>query len=374
MNKNYRASYKIAIGFALFALLAVYGYHYANLFLLGREHFPRLVPGNVNIVGLDTSAGYGILVENRVAKLVMGSGGSFGPGKMNEKDLESSDGDRHFIPIKDMLQGMQGNVPSLSYFVQRLNDISDDDLPPDAPVWKTEDIEKAIKGDDALRKKLVEDINVNLDGTPLDHLHKSALQNGILIDTPVPLTITHGATKRTVVARVKRSYHPIFISAVENDLNGKWANDQMIATQYAAEAQKLKDGQTQKENVPERLLSFASDAKRLGRVPQQILDSITCVINENQITGARYVPVDTPKGKVYSLLISLTDEGTKRMWQFSNDRVGDQLLLTVRGVAIAAPFIDHALSSNELEITRMEDESLVKDAVDTINEKRAQKN
>ncbi len=374
MNKNYRASYKIAVGFALLALLAIYGYRYANQLLLGREHFPPLVPGDVNIVGLDTSAGYGILVENRVAKLVLGNGGSFGPGKMNEKDLEASDGDRHFIPIKDMLQGMRGNVPSLSYFVQRLNDISDDDLPPDAPVWKTEDIEKAIQGDAALKKKLVEDINVNLDGTPLDHLHKSALQNGILIDTPVPLTVNDGNTKRTVVARVKRSYHPVFISAVQNDLNGKWADDRMIATQYAAEAQKLKDGQSGRENVPERLRSFAEDAHRLAQVPQQILDSITCVINENQITGARYDTVDTPKGKVYSLVISLTDEGTKRMWQFSNNRVGDQLLLTVRGVAIAAPFIDHALSSNELEITRMQDESLVKDAVDTINEKRAQKN
>lgn len=373
MNKNYRASYKIAIGFLLLALCAVYGYRYANDYLLGREHFAPLVPGNVNIVGLDTRAGYGILVENRAAKLVMGDPGQFGPGKMNEKDLESTGGDRRFVPIKDMLLGMQGNVPSLSYFVQRLNDISDDDLPPDAPVWKTEDIAAALAGDKKLAGKLVEDLNVTLDGTPLDHVRKSALQNGILVDTPVPLTLHDGEKTLTVDARVKRGFRPSFIATVQNELNGKWADDQVIATQYAAQAEKLKSGALRKEDVPTRLKSFAEDASRLGKVPQQILNSITCVINENQITGARCVAVDTSKGKVYSLIISLTDEGTKRMWQFSNDRVGDQLLLTVNGVAIAAPFIDHALSSNELEITRMEDESLVQDAVDTINERRAKK-
>lgn len=354
------------------ALLAVYGYRFTNDFLLGREHFPPLSPGNVNIVGIDTrKAGYGILVENRVAKLVLGSGSSFGPGAMDEKTLEASDAERVFIPIKDMLSGMQGDSLGLGSFVQRLNNIKDEDLPPYAPQWKTEDIDKAIAGDKPLRAKLIHDLNVQLDGTPLDFVSKNALYNGILVDIPVPLEVSAGSGRKTVIARVKRPYLPGLLKAVQSRLSGKFADAKAIATQYAAEAEAEKSSNLAKEDIAVSLNRLKRQAKDLAVYPQRVLDTINIVLNDDQITGASYSSESAANTKVYTLTIRLTDEGKKRLWQFTRDRVGDQLLITVNGVAIAAPFIDHGIASGEIEIKGLQDETLALDAVNTINAKRA---
>ena len=369
MNRRFRASYRIAIGFAICALLAIYGYRYANDILLS-GHFPPLVPGKVNILGLDTSQGYGILIENRAAKLVFASEGSFGPGKMDEKDLENSSGDRKFIPIKEMLAGLAGNVASLGYFVERLNTITDDDQYPDAPVWTIEEIDKALQGDKGLRDKLVRDLNINLDGSPIDRISKRSFQNGILVDVPVKINIPVGQSRKTIAARVKRDYKPDLLKTVESSLNGKFYDDKVLASEYAAEAARVQARQIPKEDVAASLREFAKDAGRLAEAPQRVLDSITVVINENQITGSSYSTQTTSRGTAYTLYIHLNDEGKRRLWQFSRDHVGNQLLVTVNGVAIAAPFVEEGIASGEVEVTRLEDQALVEDAVNTMDPKR----
>ena len=345
----------------------MYGYHYADDFLLGREHFAPLAPGTVNIIGLDKKAGYFIIIENRAAKLVYSGSGGFAAGPMDNPDASS--GDKKFVPIKDMLAGLQGNVEGLSHYVERLNEITAADDTPDAPVWKIEDVEKAVNGDAALTAKLVHDLNVNLDGTPIDRVSKSALQNGILIDTPVAMKIPGG---KSIYARVRRGYSPILMKKVLDRLKDKFYGKEAVAREYAAAAAGIKTGETPKEDVKKSLLQFKS-ADDLAGFPQRILDSITTIVNDRQITLASYSTQTTPKGNQYTLIINLTDEGRKRLWQFARNHEGDQLLLTVDGVAIAAPFIGHAtdLAGGQIEINGMEDESLVQDAVNTINEKRA---
>jgi len=374
LNKRFRASYTIAIGFALFALLAVYGPRLLNDFVLGREHFAPLAPGVVNIVGVDTSKGYGILVENEIAKMVFAGADAFQVGKMDESSLESSSGERKFVPIKEMLEGLQGNIHGLSFFVERLNDIDDSDQSPNAPVWRIEDIEKALDGDKNLAQKLVSDLNVNLDGTPIDRISPNAFQNGILVDVPVKIAIPSGSERKVVEARVKRSYRPSLMLTVEKRLTGKFYTRQALASEYALAGKEILAGQLPRENVAGQLKSFEAGQNQYVDAPQRILDSITIVLNENQITGARYTTQTSSKGAAYTLIITLNDEGRKRLWQFTRDRVGAQLLLTVNGVAIAAPFVQQGLASGEIEVTRMEDERLVRDAVATINEKRAQTN
>lgn len=371
LNKRFSASYKIAVGFVALALLAVYGSRYVNEYLLGREHFPKLTPGVVNVVGVNTDRGYGILVQNRTAKLAYGDKVKFGPEE-GERSLEDSGAQRKFIPIKEMLRGLQGDIAGLSYLIQRLNDISDDSLPADAPVWKLEDIEKALAGDPRLKPKLIQHLNVNLDGTPLDRVSINALYNGIVVDCPVPVEIDIGDERKTVVARVKQPYRPAFIAAVENQLRGKFANKEIIATEYSLAAAQLKEGRLVKEDVGSRLLQLGRRAKDLAEFPQQVLDSITPVINENHILGATYSGEDTTKGKRYTLALQLNEEGKKRLWQYTKDRVNSQLLVTVNGVAIAAPYIAHAISSGEIQVHGLEEESLLEELVDTIkNTKRA---
>jgi hypothetical protein len=371
LNKRFRASYVIAGGFAALALLAVYGSRYANDYLLGREHFAPLQPGVVNIVGLDRRAGYSILVENRAAKLVMGGPGNFNAGSMDEKNLDSGEGEKKFVPIRDMLKSLRGDLAGLSEFVQRMNDIKDEDLPPQAPVWKMEDIDKALAGDAQLKTKLVSDLNVDFDGTPLPTLRRSTIQNGIVVDTPVPFHIVEGDRQKTVVARVKRPYKPSFMKTVEAKTSAKFAtDDQTFATIYGGLAMEVASGAS-KENVRASFRRLKDDIPSLAALPQRILDSITVVLNENQITGAKYESVDTSKGKEFTLVLALSDEGRKRLWQFSRDRVGDQLLVTVNGVAIGAPRIEERIASGEVRITRLQDESLAQEAVEqTKNAKR----
>lgn len=370
MNRRFRASYKIAIGFIVFALLIKFGPRYANDLLLG-GHFVPLVPGDVNIIGVDTSKGYAILIENRAAKLIFGGKDSFEPGKMDATALDSSGGEKQFVPIKEMLKSLRGDIPGLSYFVQKLNKISDDEKAPNAPVWKIEDIERAINGDKVLAAKLEHDLNVKLDGTPLDTVSQSAVYNGILVDLPVPVKVSIQGKPQTLIARVKRSYQTRLMQTVMTNLAGKFTDQQMIASQYAAAVNQIRKGVMPKDDVKASLMRIKNGLNQLEKFPEQILNSITTIVNENQITGGVYKTIPTNKGDTYKLIIDLTDEGKRRLWQFSRDHVGQQLLITVNGVAIAAPFIENGIAGGEIQVTGLQDENLVKDAVATIEEKRA---
>lgn len=375
--KKFRASYTIAIGFAAVAFLALYGYRFANDLLLSGDFAP-LKPGKVDIVGLDTSkAGFAIIVSNGIAKLIVGDKDQFKAGAMDEKALEADSSEKATVPIKEMQLGINGDGDALGFFVERLNHIDEtsDTWPANAPVWKFETIQKALDGDHALRKKLVTDLNVQLDGTPLAQISKAAFANGILVDVPVPLQVESPKGRETVIARVRTPYRPRFMTGLETQLKGRYYDGKTLATEYAAEARRVLGGETPRENVAGSIaaLGAARRIASLAQTPQAILDSLTTVVNEDHIVKARYEPVVNSTGTTYKLIIDLDDEGKRRLYQFSRDRVNSQLLVTVNGVAIAAPFISHGLSSGEVEITRMQDEDVVRDAVETINSMRASK-
>jgi preprotein translocase subunit SecD len=72
---------------------------------------------------------------------------------------------------------------------------------------------------------------------------------------------------------------------------------------------------------------------------------------------------------LHDLTINMTEEGRRRLWQYSKSRVGTQLLLIADGIAIAAPRIQHELAQGNLTITQMRDEVLLRDATDMLNKK-----
>jgi hypothetical protein len=65
-----------------------------------------------------------------------------------------------------------------------------------------------------------------------------------------------------------------------------------------------------------------------------------------------------------------SDEGRKRLWKYSINEVGSQILLLVDGIAIAAPRIQHPLTQSQLSIKGLPDEVLVSDAADAMNKSR----
>ena len=69
---------------------------------------------------------------------------------------------------------------------------------------------------------------------------------------------------------------------------------------------------------------------------------------------------------LYDLVLDLNDEGRDRLWKYSRNKVGTQLLLIVDGVAIAAPRVRHELAQKTVTITQMPDKALIQDAIDDI--------
>jgi hypothetical protein len=66
------------------------------------------------------------------------------------------------------------------------------------------------------------------------------------------------------------------------------------------------------------------------------------------------------------LTLRLTEDGRMRLWKYSHDHPGFQLLLTVDGVAIAAPRISTELVEPQVTLTQVRSETLVQDATDLI--------
>jgi len=100
---------------------------------------------------------------------------------------------------------------------------------------------------------------------------------------------------------------------------------------------------------------------------ERILKNTTVIVNESHITKASYRNYDTSDGPRNDLTIELTDEGRRRLWKYSMDKVGTQVLVVADGVAIEAPKIRHILAEGELEVTQIRDKLLVQDAVERIN-------
>lgn len=364
-----RSSTKIVAGFVGLVALGYGGYTLALTKAIENKHFSPVVPGTVNLVGIDPGSGYRIIVANFVAQLVQASD-NFGSNETNTSESGMTEGAiKKRIPIKEMLEVLQGNEKALGYITMVMNEMKDEDLPPIRVVWKAADIQKAIDGDKVLADKLEQDLNIHLDGMPLDKVRPSSIENGIVIDSPVRVKVNLNGQVKEIVGTVEEAYKPRLINAVEARYADKNYNNSMRAGYYLEEAKALLEHPDKRENVRQTLLDRISDkiARQRAEPVERILKSATVVINESHITSASSRSYDTSDGERNDLTIELTDEGRDRLWKYSRDKVGTQLLLVTEGVAIEAPRIQHVLAEGELTITQMRDKTLVAEAVNMIN-------
>jgi hypothetical protein len=366
--KKTRSSTKIAIAFVVLAAGAYFGYGFVSGWIVDRKVFPPIEPGQVNLVGVDTSKGYHIIVANQVAQLVLGSAGEF---EASDHSEGREDAAKKRVPIRDLLRSLQGNEEALGRFVMAMNDMSDAEFPAYPRVWKAEDVEKAVRGDKALEAKLEEDLNVRLDGTPLDKVRVSALEEGIVLDSPVEIEVQVGAEKRQLVGRVREQFVPRFSRMVWGQLGEKPdLTESIIIGYYRKEAQKVFADANAREDVRESLIGRISPNRlqALAAIPSRILNSATVIVNDSLIEGARYETYQAGDGKpIHDLVLNLKDEGRQRLWQYSKRNPNSQLLVTWEGIAIAAPRIQGELPLSEVKVKQLMDEGLVKDAVDSIN-------
>jgi hypothetical protein len=368
-----RASAKIAIGFVALSAAVYFGWQLYAGITVDSVKFEPLKPSRVNIVGINPESGYGILVANHAAQLVQGGPGKFeaGGGPENASDPV----DRKRVPIREMLQAMQGDSEALGQVVAVMNDMQETvDWPTERIVWKDEDVRKAIAGDPVLKPKLEAALNVTLDGVPLRRISLTAYENGIIVETKVACKVQVGSEVRQMEGPLQVPFRPRLSGMIATQLKDKAYDLVTLAGHYALQAQKVAEG-GQKENVAaslERIIDPSNNAM-LAEPAEQVLRSATVVVNDTMIESASYRSYTAGRDQLSDMTIQLNEEGRKRLWQFSRRRVGSQLLLIVDGVAIAAPRIGHELAQGELQITQLPDRVLVQDAVDAINKKTGEK-
>jgi len=362
------AESKIVIGFVAVVGILYGGYQFYSHKVVADLHFTPVVPGEVNMVGIDPGAGYKIIVANEMAQLVESSG-----------DFEASDSSgggpdsgavKKRIPIKEMLGVFRGDSKSLGDFVSSMNEMKENEKWPTTwVIWKSEDVNKAFAGDASLKKKLEQDLNVKLDGTPLSTLRPASMENGIILDYPITLDVDIQGKLTPVTGRLRQPYKPKLLQVVSDRLAEKVPTPQMMAGYYSEEATKLIEDPSKRENIKAGIDKYIApvNVEKLKAGPERVLKSATVVVNEHQITGSEYKAYEAGGDKFCDMTINLTDEGQKRLWKYSIDRVPSNLMLIVDGVAIAAPRIVRPLTESELTIRRMPDEVLVKDAVSRLN-------
>lgn len=365
-----RSSAKIAIGFIVLFLAAYFGCSAYTSMTVMRIEFPPIKPDNVNIVGIEAGKGYRILVANQAAQLIQGGVETFDPSHSGPENEDVTSKKR--VPMREMLQAMQGNEEALGQFISIMNDLQEsEDWPTERIEWKDEDLRKAIAGDAKLKAKLEKDINMHLDGTPLGQVSMTAMENGIIVETKVPCKVQVGNAVKELKGSIRIPYRPRLVKAVELRLKNKAYEDQTVANYYADEGQRVLSGEVAKEDIGKSILDLldgSHNAEYAGHA-ERVLQSAKVVCTSALIKHASFTSYEAGGQHLNDLTIELTDEGRKRLWQYSHNKVGSQLLLIVNGVAIAAPRIRHELAQGELVITQMPDKISVQDAVDAINGK-----
>lgn len=364
-----RSATKLAIGAVVVVGAGYGGYNAYATWRLSRANYPDLVPGRVNFVALNPGLGYRIVVANGVAQLTEASNAEFGApsGSSGEGALDTN---RKRIPIANMLKSLQGDPKALGEFVMAINEMKDSDLPPPPrKVWKAEDILKALSDDAVLAAKLETELNVKLDGTPIEQISTDALLNGIVLDLPVTVRVPIGKETREFTARVLEGYKPRLMRDVEKRLESKDITRESIAGYYRLEAEEVLRDPAKRENVAQSLLERVKGSRlqTFAETPERILRNAKVILNENQITKAATDQYQLNEKTYNNLSIDLSEEGQMRLWKYSRGRTGFQLLVVVDGIAIAAPKIIHELSQRDIKITQLPDANLVRNAVEVMN-------
>ncbi|QYK54524.1 MAG: hypothetical protein KF824_06385 [Fimbriimonadaceae bacterium] len=365
----------IKVGLTVAAVFAVaYGGFWAFGEIQLKNFDPAPIqPGEVTLIALNPKLGFRVRVANSVAQLVQTSSNESGFQSTDKSDSE----DARRIPIKELLESLQGNEESLGKLIAVINKISLDELQPGLSYWSADDVQKAINGDPELEKKLVQDLNVELDGTPIDTIRVKSIRNGIIVNVPVPVQVQVGNELKTLTGQVPISYQPRFTKAVSDIIEKRFnPPEEFIVGNYRDIARKFISGEMGKEDIRKSLERFISpqEKERLAAQPEQLLQSAQVLINDSLITSAASELRQDEKGKdLITLKIGLNDEGRKRLWKYSRNTQGFALLVVVNGVAIAAPRISTELSQSEISITGLREKRLVDDAVTAIKNLKTSK-
>lgn len=370
-----RGSYQIAIAAVLLGGGSYYGWQLYSARVVDGKVFSELKPGKFSIVGVKTSRQYKIIVSNQIAQLVMlNEPEDFGVDDITA--TEESGTNKRRVPLKDLLDSLQGNEEALGRLVTTMNDpLRLADMPGTEVLWKAADIQKAIAGDALLKKKLETDLNVDLTGMPLSEIRPASIRNGIVIESFIPIEVSVAGVPKPMKAPVKIPFRPTFCVDVEKGYAEEMApTSEMIKGHYMTAMQKLIDHPREKQDIAE-ILRQKTDEAKLAQLysegPAMVLGNAKIILTEDFVESAQLDEVPGPQStKLYNMALNLTPEGKDRLWQFSRKgNIGAQLLVIHDGIAIAAPRIRHELAQSYVSITQLQERSLAQETVDYLNSK-----
>jgi hypothetical protein len=356
------------LGAVAVATLAIKGFSVASL---ANFRPTPVAPGEFAILAFAPGAGYRIVVSNGIAHLVEvrdGGDGGFEAPTDDQREVESAPR----LPMRETLRALDGDTEALGKMVMSVNRLSSDDLPVDPVVWKSEDIEQAIEGDLALRRRLEADLLTTLDGLPLAVISRKALNTGIVVDSPVEVAFTVLGERRSMVCRIQQPFVTRFVDAVQSRLREKFdQSESLIAGIYREEARRIEANPAEAEDVARSLRARYDPARLAGfaEKPSRVLSACTVLVNDTHVERADSACREGANGRDdCTITLRMTEDGRMRLWKYSHDHPGFQLLVAVRGVAVAAPRIRTELAAREVKLTQLPSKSLVQETVSLINE------
>ena len=354
----------IVIGGAFFSWKA-----YSQYKLSGYK-MAHISPGKVSLIAVQPDKGYRVIVANRIAQIAEVSGGDDGRGGFGGGAIENATNAKR-LPIREMLRSLQGDEKALGTLIEKMNDLGTGDDPFSTYVWKAEDIKKALAGDKEIAARLESDIQVRLDGSPLDSVNVSKVVSGIAIDSPIKVRLPVNGVETDLIARVKQPYQSALANQLASKINSRFSvTPEFVAGTFTDMATEILSGKRPKEQVRTALESRISDSNLadLAKRPIRVLSLAETIINDSFISHAE---IETYRGQdnkeLSDLIINLTEEGRMRLWKYSSEHTKFQLLLVVDGVAVAAPRITTELAESSIRITQLPDNGIAEDAMNQMN-------
>lgn len=360
-------SLRIALLCAVVGGGAYVGYQAYAALTVDNAKFDPVVADDISLVAIESGRGFRVIVANQMAQLADGGARE----KSDEYDAEST-GDLDNLkrlPIRELILAHSGDQKALSTLISRMNDLDKEDrLPTTRVMWRSEDVQKAIGGDATLRAKLERNLNVKLDGTPLAGLSVNAIENGIVVPVKVPVLFVANGQDRSMTAEVLQWFLPTFSQTVMNRYSSEAdVTPERIAAYYLEEAKKVEKPQDVAKSLTQMITKPNQEwSERTGA----LLSATHVLMNSTYIKGLTVDERVTESGKkLLDLHLDVSDEGRRRMWQFSRKKDKFQLMLIVNGIAIAAPTVREELSGSTVTISNLPDEDFIRDAVSTIQER-----
>ena len=334
---------------------------YTQLFILPIE-YPRLNPATINVIGIKLT-GEKIIVSGGIAKLVQTGESDFAsPGQADTIGAQSG----IVISMKGLVESLQFKESGVSELLAALAKLDTENYPPEDVVWLLDDILAAINGDEKLRAKLEGHLCTKLDGSPTDEISLSRMRDGIVIRVNVPVRVPTDEGDTTVIGTVMLPFRTrLATQTIRHRLLETYEPDRAtIEGVYEEVWEKMARVPEDVASSLNNLTSEAAVRRMAGRV-ERLLKRVTVLVTEAQITAADLITTPKPGSDkfLFTVDLELSTEGRNRLWQYTYLNPGCQLLFIWKGVAIAAPTVQHEMKYSTARITNIKHERSAQEAV-----------